>query len=147
MRSRSTLSAVLLPAVLLVAVSCGERKALVTTGPVNITVSCPGNDVNVKMEPWEVHVSKGNPSVAYQLTPSGEVSEFILQPITNQYPWPFQLPPGANRYQSSGGKLTVHGLAGNPSVGARGHYAIDLTCTSGGVAHRIVIDPDVVIEQ
>lgn len=135
--------------VALVLASCSQAVSsrVGSVMPVDVEVGCtPGGEVSFLLRPWTITIFE-NDTLQWNLTPRGgaQITGFTIEPQGGFWstPWPFknkrpdrvsdQIPA---RYSRMKGKPFGHY-----------RYAVVLTCQNGAQVHRVVIDPDVVVDR
>lgn len=146
MRRRVLSCATLLPALLAV-MSCRKEPARVVpenlAAQVNVAVNatCTNEGVTFSLSPWRARLRPGAP-IRFVLDQNAGTNEIVIQ--KDQQRWPYlDLPPYTSRKGTPGGS---NRMDAGVQPGNLYRYSVHLTCTSaGGVAHRVVIDPELII--
>jgi hypothetical protein len=114
------------------------------TVAVTVNVSCTADEVTFTLSPWTARVNPGG-SVEWLLAGNALATSIEVRRKQGAgSAWPF-----VNRgpYRGSKGNPAQAGrMNGNPEPGRPYPYEVELTCVPvSGAPHRVVIDPDIVV--
>jgi hypothetical protein len=112
---------------------------------VTVNVSCTADSVTFTLSPWTARVDRGG-TVEWALNGSAAASaiEIRRKRGVSASDWPFR--NGGPYRGGQGNPARAGDMKGNPALNRPRGYEVELTCVSAtGESHRVVIDPDIVV--
>lgn len=133
------------PLVALMLASCGQAVSsrVGSVMPVNVEVGCtPGGEVSFLLRPWTITIFE-NDTLQWNLTPrdGAQITGFTIEPRGR--PWPFR----DRRPDHVSDRVPARYSRMKSKPFGKYRYAVVLTCQNGTQIHRVIIDPDVVVDR